>query len=107
MFSSSKTWHRPCFLGVEDKLTILKQLCHSLELELSQVAYAGDDINDLPLLQRVGCPLTVADAMPINRAQAIYVTQKSGGQGAVREICELLLASRSQQCEFKVVQAIA
>ncbi|WP_071515722.1 HAD hydrolase family protein [Geitlerinema sp. PCC 9228] len=79
-------------VGVEDKLTALKELCQKLELDLSQVAYMGDDINDLPPMRAVGCPLTVADAMPANRAVAIYITEKSGGDGAVREICNLLLS---------------
>lgn len=84
------------YLGVEDKLSTLKQLCKRLGLSLSQVAYVGDDINDLPVLQAVGCPLTVADAMPENQAGALYVTKLAGGQGAVREVCELLLRLRSQ-----------
>ncbi|HEY9751190.1 MAG TPA: HAD-IIIA family hydrolase [Allocoleopsis sp.] len=79
------------YQGVEDKLAILKELCEKLGLSLSQVAYAGDDVNDLEVMHSVGCPLTVADAMPANQACALYVTQLPGGQGAVREICTLLL----------------
>lgn len=84
------------YIGVEDKLATLQQLCEMLELERSQVAYVGDDINDLPLLNWVGCPLTVADAIPANREVATYVTQKPGGRGAVREICDLLVTCRLQ-----------
>jgi 3-deoxy-D-manno-octulosonate 8-phosphate phosphatase (KDO 8-P phosphatase) len=80
------------FRGVEDKLSTLKDLCVQLDLQPSQVAHVGDDVNDLPILNWVGCPLTVADAMPINREKAIYVTQLKGGLGAVREICDLLLS---------------
>ncbi|MBE9015300.1 HAD family hydrolase [Chroococcidiopsis sp. CCALA 051] len=82
------------FINVEDKLSVLKDLCLQLSISLSEVAYVGDDDNDLPVLQAVGCPFTVADAMPENKARAIYVTKKSGGQGAVREICDLLINSR-------------
>jgi 3-deoxy-D-manno-octulosonate 8-phosphate phosphatase (KDO 8-P phosphatase) len=84
------------YMGIEDKLATLKELCERLGLSLSQVAYAGDDVNDLEVMQSVGCPLTVADAMPANQACALYVTQLPGGQGAVREICTLLLQLRSQ-----------
>lgn len=84
------------YLGVEEKLSTLKELCKRLGLSLSEVAFVGDDINDLPVLQAVGCPLTVADAMPENQAGALYVTKLPGGQGAVREICELLLQLHSQ-----------
>jgi 3-deoxy-D-manno-octulosonate 8-phosphate phosphatase (KDO 8-P phosphatase) len=79
------------FVGTEDKLSTLKILCKKLGLSLAQVAYVGDDVNDLPVMRAVGCPLTVADAMPENRACALYVTTLGGGQGAVREICDYLL----------------
>ena len=79
------------FVGVENKLFVLQQLCEDLGFDLSQVAYMGDDINDLPIMESVGCPLTVADAILTNREKAIYVTQLAGGRGAVREICDLLL----------------
>lgn len=86
-----------CFIGVEDKLIVLINLCKKLNLSLAQVAYMGDDLNDLPVLNAVGFPLTVADAIPENKAVAKYVTNQSGGQGAVREICNLLLTSVSQE----------
>ena len=73
----------------------LQTLCHDLGIDLLQVAYVGDDVNDLSTMQAVGCPLTVADAMPPNRACAVYVTHAAGGQGAVREICELMLSCRT------------
>ncbi len=79
------------YLGVEDKLPALEELVEKLGLSLSQVAYVGDDINDLAVMQAVGCPLTVADAMPQNQAQAMYVTRLNGGQGAIREICDILV----------------
>lgn len=79
------------FLGIDDKLTALAALCTRLSLSLTQVAYVGDDVNDLPVLHAVGCPCTVADATLANRACAIYVTHRPGGQGAVREICDVLV----------------
>ena len=97
--NSTSTLHRAkklgivhLFLGIEEKLFVLRELCKKLDIELSRVAYVGDDINDLPIMQLVGCPLTVADAMSENRAKAIYVTEKGGGQGAVREVCDLLIS---------------
>lgn len=79
------------FVGVENKFSVLQQLCQELGFDLSQVAYIGDDLNDLPIMESVGCPITVADAMPENQEKAIYVTRMAGGRGAVREMCELLL----------------
>jgi 3-deoxy-D-manno-octulosonate 8-phosphate phosphatase (KDO 8-P phosphatase) len=99
--NSTATLHRAkklgithVFIGKEDKLSVLKELCERFRLSLSQVAYAGDDLNDLPILKVVGCPLTVADAMPENQSQAIYVTHLAGGRGAVREICDRILNAR-------------
>jgi 3-deoxy-D-manno-octulosonate 8-phosphate phosphatase (KDO 8-P phosphatase) len=96
--ASTATLHRAkrlriehVFISVEDKLAILKELTQRLGLSLSQVGYIGDDANDLPVMQAVGFPFTVADAMPKNRACALYVAKLGGGQGAVREICEYLL----------------
>lgn len=82
------------FIGVADKLSTLKQLCEQLDIPLAQVAYIGDDTIDLEVMGAVGCPITVADAMPENQALAIYQTRLAGGQGAVREVCELMLKTK-------------
>ena len=82
-----------CFIGVEDKLTVLNNLSDRLNISLAEIAYMGDDLNDLPILKAVGFPMTVADAIEENKLASIYVTQLSGGQGAVREVCNLLLKS--------------
>jgi 3-deoxy-D-manno-octulosonate 8-phosphate phosphatase (KDO 8-P phosphatase) len=83
------------FIGIEKKLDSLKQLCEKLGLTMDRVAYVGDDVNDLEAMRSVGCPITVADAMPANKVAAIYVTQKSGGNGAVREICDYLIKAQT------------
>ncbi|MBE9020069.1 HAD-IIIA family hydrolase [Chroococcidiopsidales cyanobacterium LEGE 13417] len=97
--SFSSTLHRAkdlgidrAYLGIKDKLPTLIHLCQNLDISLSQVAYVGDDINDLEVMHVVGCPLTVADAMRANQDCALYITKLPGGQGAVREICDLIVA---------------
>lgn len=85
---------RHVFAGVEDKLAKVSALCRDLGLDIADAAHVGDDLNDLDLMKAVGCPLAVADAVPEVREAALYVTAKSGGDGAVREICDLILASR-------------
>jgi 3-deoxy-D-manno-octulosonate 8-phosphate phosphatase (KDO 8-P phosphatase) len=99
--SSTSTLHRAkklgithVYVGVEDKLQVLRSLCDQLGITLEQVAYVGDDVNDLPALQAVGCPLTVQDAVDDVKQVAIGVTKNMGGQGAVREICDLLISSQ-------------
>ena len=86
---------RYVFIGIEDKLATLKDLCGGLGIGLDQVAHVGDDLNDLPLLDAVGLPLTVAGAVPEVRRRALYITRKEGGAGAVREICDLIVAARA------------
>ncbi|NDJ18739.1 KdsC family phosphatase [Myxacorys almedinensis] len=104
--SSPATLHRAkrlgihhVYIGVPDKLVALKQLCQTLNLPLDCVAYMGDDLVDLPAMQSVGVPITVADAMPENQAVAMYITQKAGGQGAVREICDLIAKYHSSSTD--------
>ncbi|MFP6736463.1 MAG: HAD hydrolase family protein [Rhodospirillales bacterium] len=79
------------YLETEDKLAALVALCDKMGIDLDQVAHVGDDVNDLPVLEAVGCPMSVADAMPAAKDAALYVTQKNGGDGAVREVCDLIL----------------
>lgn len=94
LYRAKKLGIEHIFIGVEDKLAQLKEICQQLQLSLEQVAYMGDDLNDLSIMKLVGCPLTVADAMPQNQAEAIYITKLAGGQGAVREICDRLISSQ-------------
>ncbi len=76
-----------------DKLDGYAQLAH-LGIPDADVAYMGDDVNDLGLLARVGLSACPADAHPAVRAAVHLVTQAPGGRGAVRELCELLLRAK-------------
>ncbi len=82
------------YQGVQDKLAALKQIISKYDLSYEEVAYIGDDINDLPILQVVGLAITVADGLPNNKEMADYVTQARGGEGAVREVATLILQAR-------------
>lgn len=81
-------------VGVSDKLKELSEICDSLDIHLNDVAHIGDDLPDLSLMQAVGVPITVADGAAAVMECAAYVTDRAGGQGAVREICDLLLESK-------------
>jgi len=83
-------------IGSEDKLATLNRVCEELGLGLDVVAHMGDDLPDLEVLRAVGCPLTVANGVPEVRAAAAYVTKHDGGAGAVREICDMLVAVREE-----------
>jgi YrbI family 3-deoxy-D-manno-octulosonate 8-phosphate phosphatase len=83
------------FCNAANKRTAIDQLCTNHNLQLDEVAFIGDDLNDLSALECVGLACAVADAADPVRAIAHYVTQRRGGDGAVREICELLIAAKA------------
>jgi 3-deoxy-D-manno-octulosonate 8-phosphate phosphatase (KDO 8-P phosphatase) len=78
--------------GIADKRAAVEKLCRKLGLSLAAVAHMGDDLNDVPLMRAVGLALTVPGATPQALAAAQYVTRRGGGEGAVREICDLIVA---------------
>jgi 3-deoxy-D-manno-octulosonate 8-phosphate phosphatase (KDO 8-P phosphatase) len=82
--------------GVRDKAATCRDICEKLGIGLAEVAHLGDDLPDLELMQAVGCPIAVADAVPEILAAARYVTDKPGGAGAVREICDFVVAAKSE-----------
>jgi 3-deoxy-D-manno-octulosonate 8-phosphate phosphatase (KDO 8-P phosphatase) len=79
--------------GSTDKLATWRKLGH-LGVADEEVAYMGDDVNDLPLLSAVGLSAAPADAMPAVREAVHFVARAPGGRGAVRELCDLLAAAR-------------
>ena len=83
--------------GVLDKLSLVREMAARHGLTLSQVAYIGDDVNDLETLKEVGFSAAPADGMPQVIAVVDYVCQKKGGEGAVREICEMILDAKSRK----------
>ena len=85
--------------GVMDKLTVIREMAARHGLTLSQVAYIGDDINDLETLKEVGFSASPADGLPDIVAAVDYVCQKKGGEGAVREIIEMILEAQRSKVE--------
>jgi len=79
--------------GCKDKVTVFDQLIDELGIDAGQTAFVGDDIPDLPLLRRSGFGIAVANAVAAVKAECDLVTTASGGAGAVREVCEFILAS--------------
>lgn len=81
--------------GVADKGAALDQLLDELGVGAVETACVGDDTPDVPMLRRAGLAIGVADAHPALLAAAHWVTHSNGGQGAVREACDLLLSARA------------
>jgi 3-deoxy-D-manno-octulosonate 8-phosphate phosphatase (KDO 8-P phosphatase) len=90
--------------GADDKLDALRGILSEARLEPAQVCGVGDDLPDLPLLKNCGLAVAVGDACPEVLAAAHFVTAKNGGQGAVREIVEILL--RAQGHWHKLVERL-
>lgn len=80
--------------GVDDKLALYERLLADHRLSDEQVAYVGDDLPDLGVLERAGLSVAVASAHPEIRCAVHWVTRRPGGAGAVREVADLLLAAR-------------
>jgi 3-deoxy-D-manno-octulosonate 8-phosphate phosphatase (KDO 8-P phosphatase) len=80
-----------CFLGVKDKVDVALTLCKQLEINIEDVAYIGDDLNDINLLKRVGWAGVPSSAPEYIRRLANIHLQRSGGSGVFREFVEKIL----------------
>ena len=80
--------------GYDNKATVLDGIRQKMGLDWEEIAYLGDDWVDLAPMLRVGLPVAVANAMPDVKEVARYVTRQSGGQGAVRELVDVLLMAQ-------------
>jgi len=84
-----------CVQDCQDKRGVLEDMAAKIGISLDQVAFVGNDINDLPCLNCVALPIVVQDAHPDVVPVARYQTQSPGGCGAVREVCDLFEKYRS------------
>jgi 3-deoxy-D-manno-octulosonate 8-phosphate phosphatase (KDO 8-P phosphatase) len=91
-------------LGIEEchqdggarKLPVIGEMLDRLGCDWSEVAMLGDDLPDIPVLRKVGLPVSVGNAVPEVRREARFATRREGGRGAVREFAHLLLDSRGE-----------
>ncbi len=86
--------------GYEDKQEAFADTLAQAEVTNEEVAFIGDDLNDIPLMLQSGLGIAVADAASETREHAQYVTKTVGGQGAVREVIELILKSQGRWDEL-------
>jgi 3-deoxy-D-manno-octulosonate 8-phosphate phosphatase (KDO 8-P phosphatase) len=80
--------------GVADKGAALREICDELSLSPAEVAYIGDDVNDLPVIEAVGLSAAPADAPLEVRGRAFMITETAGGRGCLREFLEAILRAR-------------
>jgi 3-deoxy-D-manno-octulosonate 8-phosphate phosphatase (KDO 8-P phosphatase) len=82
--------------GAQYKLAVLRKLAERKALAREEIAYIGDDLNDLPAFEVAGVRFAVANAAPEVKAAADFVTERPGGRGAVREVIEMILKAQSR-----------
>lgn len=82
-----------CIQGVDKKNEVLLKFCAERNIPLHEVAFVGNDINDISAFQVVGLPIAVSDSHPEALEHALYRTHAKGGRGAVREVCDLFFAA--------------
>ncbi|GAB6067041.1 HAD family hydrolase [Methylothermus subterraneus] len=82
---------RHVYQGYLDKLAALEHLRQITGVEFSQIAYVGDDVLDLPVMRRVQLAIAVQDAHFVVKRYAHWITENSGGLGAAREVCDLIM----------------
>ena len=87
---------REIYQGVKDKEALFIKIIQQKKLRREQICCMGDDLPDLPIFNRSGVSVAVADAAPEVRSAATFVTQNRGGNGAIREVCEVILKAQKK-----------
>ncbi len=82
------------FLGQHEKITAFETLVSKLKLSPDEIAYAGDDLPDIAVMEKVALPIAVANAVDDTKKAARYCTEKKGGEGAVREMCDFIISAK-------------
>lgn len=90
--------------GCRDKLEKINSICRERKIELSEVLYIGDDINDLEVMEQVGYSCCPSDAVQIIKNTANYVTKARGGQGVIREVVEMIIENQFAKNQQEVTE---
>ncbi|MBT5387551.1 MAG: HAD-IIIA family hydrolase [Porticoccaceae bacterium] len=86
----------PVVQGREDKLTALNELLQTMDIAMDEIAFVGDDLPDLAVILRVGLGITPANGSTTLAKQASWQTNRRGGDGAVREVAEMILEAQGK-----------
>jgi YrbI family 3-deoxy-D-manno-octulosonate 8-phosphate phosphatase len=88
----------PCYQGIHDKADAIGKIAMDYDVQLDQIAYVGNDVNDLDVLKKVGLSITVLDAHSEVLRDVKWVLSKAGGQGAIRELCDAIVSAKTGVC---------
>jgi 3-deoxy-D-manno-octulosonate 8-phosphate phosphatase (KDO 8-P phosphatase) len=83
----------------KDKARALRMFAERWKLDLAEICFMGDDINDVPAMELAGVAASPADALPVALERADFVSRYPGGNGAVRDLVDAILAARAQRAE--------
>jgi len=92
--------------GCKNKLPKLKEICEQYSINLSNIAFCGDDVLDLPIFKHVGLSIAPADAHKLVLNKADWITQSNGGRGMVREFVDELLCSQTNKLLEEIYQPL-
>lgn len=84
----------PVFQNIKKKNEVINIIENELNIKKENICFMGDDLVDISIMNICGIPVTVPDSCEEVKNKALYITQKNGGKGAVREVCELILKSK-------------
>ena len=82
-----------------DKLKVFEKITKQIKISPEECCYVGDDLIDIPVMSRVGFAVAVQNARPETKEAAHYITEHSGGRGAAREVCDLILKTQGKWTE--------
>ena len=85
-----------CLQGYLNKMKKIKELCSTFDVTLNQIAYIGDGLVDVPVLENVGFPISVPNAHLLAKEKSLYITKTSGGKGVLHEVIELILINQKK-----------
>jgi 3-deoxy-D-manno-octulosonate 8-phosphate phosphatase (KDO 8-P phosphatase) len=88
------------YQNIHDKLSVFDELRKKYNYSWDETCFVGDDIYDLPVLEKCGLPVAVANAMPVVKKKADYITTKKGGHGAAREIIDIILFCQNRNTGY-------
>ena len=89
------------YQGVENKLHLIRQILQEESIDPSEAIFVGNDINDIPAMKYVGCGVATADSYPEVKQICDILLTKNGGNGAVREICDMVSIAKSIKSKYE------